>query len=256
MMRRCLLLSLAAVFVLVMLATAALAQGPAVLQHQFARSGNGYGGTTTVSTCPAFEGGDKLVDLEVKDVPLREAMEKISKASRVAIEVDEMVPKGIKVSATIRKLPLGELLSLLVNQANLTCTVEHNPDREVFEEIATRAKEGLVTRMEFAKQLRDAPQVATIHIVPKPELKVTGVPPSLLPDPNKHVLGLRALEQLGGEEALQHLRFATMAGDTVQASLFITCPKCERLVLRGPEWKYCPHCGSKLPAPTQEKAEQ
>jgi hypothetical protein len=225
-------------------------------------------GAAVDSTPASFEGDGKLVDLEVKDAPLREAMEKISKASGVAIEVDETVSKEIKVSATIRKLPLREVLSLLVNQANLTYTVENNPNRDSFEDLANRAKAGLIPRSEFERELRNLPQVATIHIVPKPELKVTGAPGA----PGAFgVFDLQGLaggqpggfnaealkEQLkalpgGGAEATK--RFERLYADALKqyqtpgSITRIACSKCHKSFVRIPASAYCPYCGAKLPA--------
>jgi len=193
-----------------------------------------------------FQGYDKLVDLEVKDAPLREAMEKISKASGVAIEVDETVSKEIKVSATIRKMPLREVLSLLVNQANLTYTVENTPDPEVVRGLEARFKAGLMPRTEYDKELRDAPQIPTIHIVPKPELKVTGVPAGAVGafdfDDMMRGLGGKEAETVmklpGGELRLRALGLRESAA----------CPKCHKSFMRAPGADFCPYCGAKLPA--------
>ena len=69
---------------------------------------------------PDFQGDDRLVDLDVKDVPLREAMAKLSEASGIEIVVHEAVPKEVKITARIYQMPLAEVLSLIVDQANLT----------------------------------------------------------------------------------------------------------------------------------------
>ena len=200
----------------------------------------------------SFEGDCKLVDLEVKDAPLREAMEKISQASGVAIVVDDTVSKDIKVNATIRKLPLRQILSDLVSQANLTYTVENKPDPEVVRGLEARFKAGLMPQTEYDKELRSAPQIPTIYIVPKPEMKVTGAPGGAgamfgldlqgIPGLDAEALAarLRGLKALpgGGQLNLRTLGLATKT---------TTCPKCHKKFTRAPGSDYCPFCGRQLP---------
>ncbi len=101
---------------------------------------------------PSFSGDKKLVDLEVKDAPLNEALRQLAMSSGYAIILDESAPQGIKVTAKVYKMPFGEVLSTLMSQAGLIYTVEYRDPNE---------KE------------RHGAGVAVIHIVPVPELKVT-----------------------------------------------------------------------------------
>lgn len=95
---------------------------------------------------PPFPGDNLLVDLEVRDLPLSEVMAQLSKSIGLPIIVDKAVPEGLKVTAKIRSLPAGEVLSTLMQQARLTYSVG-------------QGKSG--------KQ--------EIHVIPWPELRVTGV---------------------------------------------------------------------------------
>ena len=131
------------------------------------------------------------------------------------------------------------------------------PNRDSFEDLANRAKTGLIPRSEFERELRNLPQVATIHIVPKPELKVTGAPGTIfglnglrgLDDNTLSLLGPQALE------ALKYFRFPVKPGDKVHSPLVMTaCPKCKHELLRSPDWACCPYCGAKLP-PQKPKAD-
>jgi hypothetical protein len=137
---------------------------------------------------PDFQGSDKLVDFEVTQSPLREAIARLSKASGIDMKVDEAVPAALKVIARIRKMPVGEVLSLLVGQANLTYMVANREEQYINE--ACKARIALVEQRVAAgvaskEELQDAKiaatrtrRIPTIYIVPKPELQVTGPAPS------------------------------------------------------------------------------
>jgi len=100
---------------------------------------------------------DILVDLDVKDATLAEVGVKLSEAAgeAVNISVHDSVPKELKVTAKIYKMPLSQVLSMLVDQANLTYSIH------------VTGRERLPIGLGKAKMY-------SVHIVPKPELNVSG----------------------------------------------------------------------------------
>ncbi len=100
----------------------------------------------SLSSRTSFPGDRKLVDLEGKNISFADAMAQLSKASGVPIIVDNAVPAGMKVTAKIHGLPLGDVLAALVSQARLVYSV--------------------------GEVMKDGK--AEIHVSPVPELSVTG----------------------------------------------------------------------------------
>jgi hypothetical protein len=193
----------------------------------------------------SFEGDKNLVDLSLHDVPLVAAMRALSEVSRVPIVVHESVPKEIKVTVKVYKMPLQEVVSRLVAQAGLTYTVEERPAPEVEEALRERVKKGVMNDLEFERELRAAPRVATIHIVPKPELKVSGtrLAPGVGRAFGEDVVDLRRqIEERAGSSVVGG---SATAGASKLLSRF-ECPKCHRSAMF-PDWKFCPYCGAKLP---------
>jgi hypothetical protein len=130
---------------------------------------------------PTFPGEDRLIDLDVKDMLLAEVAAKLSytvtppkagevlegegygeamrgKYDSVEIVVDDSV-KDLKVTARIRRWPLGKVLDMLLDQANLACSL----DQVVTGPIAT--KEG---HAQFKVR------TYRLYLVPRPELTVSG----------------------------------------------------------------------------------
>lgn len=77
-----------------------------------------------------FQGDRKLVDLQVKNAPLEKAAAQLTKVSGYDILVDPAVPKGIKVTASVFKMPIGDVLTMLVQQAGLTYSVSYRHDEQ------------------------------------------------------------------------------------------------------------------------------
>jgi len=189
---------------------------------------------------PTFDGDDKLVDLEVKDTPIREVMAKLSTASGFPIEVTEPVSNELKITAKIYRMPIGDVLSMIVDQANLTYTVSYG----VNENAKRRYEAGLIAIQEYESS-RGNPEV---HIVPKPELTVSG--PGAQSSTSQY---LRLLSDTV-------IRVPAEVAPTVRKSpppavvelgaiprLSTTCPKCGHIIMQ-PDWKFCPACGAKLPS--------
>jgi len=172
----------------------------------------------------SFAGDDKLVDLEVKDAPIRETMAKLSEVSSIKIVVHEAVPKEIKITAKMYRMPLGEVLSLIVGQANLTYTVALAPGADAKQ----RYESGLITRQEYLERQ----DVATVHIVPKPELKVSG--PGVGRD--------TAVRTLRWPPGASEQELLTWAVEPPQ----VRCSTCGFYCPAESHWKYCPRCGAKL----------
>jgi hypothetical protein len=129
---------------------------------------------------PSFDGENRLVDLDVKNAPLSEVAAKLShkvptpaagevpmtelaeasggRYDSLEILVDDSA-KNVKVTASIRKWPLGYVLDMLTEQTNLVCSVEE-------------VKSG---RIPF-KETQAAFNVRTtkVYLVPSPELTVSG----------------------------------------------------------------------------------
>jgi hypothetical protein len=118
------------------------------------------------------------VDLDVKDVPLRVAVEQIAKqipaTDRLHIVVDESVPKDLRVTARFSKTPLNWVIESLVQQAGLTYGVQEEPDPQIAAALAEQFQSGTANWMNVQKQLAELPRLRTVYIVPKPELHVSG----------------------------------------------------------------------------------
>jgi len=185
---------------------------------------------------PDFQGDDRLVDLDVKDVPLREAMAKLSEASGIEIVVHEAVPKEVKITARIYQMPLAEVLSLIVDQANLTYTVAFAPGPDA----KKQHEAGLITERDSLER-RD---VATVHIVPRPELTVS------LGGSSVPLVG--AVSVSGGTSGAGSVAITlTERAKAVDAALrqarvqmSLSCPKCKQPC--SDDWRFCPRCGAKL----------
>ena len=190
---------------------------------------------------PTFDGDDKLVDLEVKNAPIRDVMAKLSTASGFPIEVTEPVSDELKVTAKIYRMPIGDVLSMIVDQANLTYTVSYG----VNENAKRRYEAGLATIQEY-ESARGKPE---IHIVPKPELTVSG--PGAQPSTSQYLRVLNdTVIRVPVEEAAPEARKSLppiLTGPTATLSLSTTCPKCGHIIMQ-PDWKFCPACGAKLPS--------
>jgi hypothetical protein len=107
--------------------------------------------------------GEKLVDLDVKDAPIREAMAQLAKASDLEITVHPAVSPQIKVTARAFAVPADWLLNTIVSQAHLTVVKEAIPEQPAL----PSPSEGVAMRV-FPRY--------RYHIVPPPEVRVTGVP--------------------------------------------------------------------------------
>jgi hypothetical protein len=119
--------------------------------------------------------GEKLVDLDVKDVPMREAMAQLAKASGLEIVVHPAVSPQIKVTARAFAVPADWLLNTIVDQAHLTVVREALPEQPAASPGA-EAQQFLHPRYRY-------------HIVPPPEIRVTGAPEA--PAPPKASSGRR-----------------------------------------------------------------
>jgi len=210
---------------------------------------------------PPFKGDTSLVDLEVKDGLLAEAVAQLSKVSGIEIVVDEAVPKEIKVTAKIRKMALGEVLSLLASQAGLAYTVGEDEKKYVAEDIerivlaeeklqwaTERLKEGVGSRLEVLEgqaellnARRTARHLPKVYIAPKPELKVSG--PGVITPAEEIVRRV--------QESVRPA--ASTTARQLMEQVFGHCPKCHTNLLSR-EWKFCPHCGAKQPAPEKVEA--
>ena len=117
-----------------------------------------------------------VVDLDVSNVSLREAIAEIAKqvpaTDRVRIVVDELVPQELRVTARVRKMRLNWVLDSLIEQANLTYGLQDEVDPALVRQLEERLGQGLTSDIAVTQRLATAPRVRTIYIVPKPELRV------------------------------------------------------------------------------------
>jgi ssDNA-binding Zn-finger/Zn-ribbon topoisomerase 1 len=185
----------------------------------------------------SFVGGDKLVDLEVKDAPIREVMAKLSAASGFSIDVAEPVSNELKITAKIYRMPIADVLSMIVGQANLTYTVSYGVNPSV----KLRYENGLATTEELESS-RGKPE---IHIVPRPELTVSGPGTEWARSKADLNLGdaVRRLNALAGSRQ----RTAGVVNTAPARPGLTTCPKCKHII-KEPDAKFCPACGAKLPS--------
>ena len=189
------------------------------------------------SVRPTFDGGDKLVDLEVKEAPIREAMAKLAEASGIPIHVADPVSNELRVTAKIYQMPLGDVLSMITMQANLVYTVGYVKT----DTAKAKYKAGLITAEEYESS-KGQPE---IHVVPKPELTVSG--PGTESARSKPDL----MESVRMLQGLAVSRPRTPGADSTAPAWpgLTTCPKCKHVIQ--PDWKYCPVCGAKVPSPAK-----
>ncbi|MFB3879661.1 MAG: hypothetical protein ACE149_00285 [Armatimonadota bacterium] len=131
-----------------------------------------------------FPGSETLVDLDVRDVPLSEVAEKLSRRlpparlgelagdrdryvhylsegdGSLEILVDDTIG-DLRVTASIRKWPLGEVLDMVVAQANLAYSSEVIPG-----DMPTLHETGW-------EEIIVHPKTTRLYLVPKPVLEVT-----------------------------------------------------------------------------------
>lgn len=184
-----------------------------------------------------FDGGAKLVDLEVKDAPIREVMAKLAAASGFSIDVAEPVSGELKVTAKIYRMPIADVLSMIVDQANLTYTVSYGVNQLTKQ----RYDAGLATAQELESS-RGKPE---IHIVPKPELTVSGPGTESARSKPDLMESVRMLQRL----AVSRPRTPGAGSTTPAWPGLTTCPECKHVIQ--PDWKYCPVCGAKVPSPAK-----
>lgn len=128
------------------------------------RVGTGVGRGYALGVPPAGP-GEKLVDLDVKEAPIREAMAQLAKASGVEIVVHPAVSPQIKVTVRAFTVPADWLLTTIVSQCHLTVVTETIP-----------AHVAPLVSAEQGEQQQFLPGRCRYHIVPPPEIRVTGVP--------------------------------------------------------------------------------
>jgi hypothetical protein len=205
---------------------------------------------------PSFVGDERLVDLDVKDVPLSEVASRLSlkadpppkgpqpslvawSTANLEIIADDAV-KDLKVTARIAKWPLGEVLDMLLAQTGLVCTVDESDAGIV---LHRRAETGAVSRQYGIRRdpvtgERVYPTIR-VYLVAAPEMRVSGE--GL---PSEALVSRYARTGGGGRQwveaasALQGLR---------------ECPNCRGKILM-PDWEYCPYCGAEA-APEEVQGE-
>jgi len=138
------------------------------------------------------------------------------------IHVHESVPKDIKITAHMYRMPLGDMLCLIVGQAKLDYVVVRNDDK---------------------------PEV---QVVPKSELAISGpgVPGGTVSIalPRSDIDSQRRFKEVTGQLLERAITYSPGNSPLVE------CPKCHRKVPRVPDWKFCPYCGAQLPPPPKAPA--
>ena len=179
-----------------------------------------------------FRGDEKLVDLHIEDAAIRQAIAELSKASGVEMVVHKAVPEDIKVTARVYKMRVGEVLCRLLAEANLDYSVDPMAGKLVEQ-----------TELEGATG-RIAGDV--VHIVPRPELRVSGVGVGL-----EAVKGWMAAQRARTSAAEAIRAWEQETGESRRSLGFGLCPQCGDQVMM-PHWKFCPHCGTKLPSEEEQ----
>jgi len=140
---------------------------------------------------------DVLVDLSVEDATMAEVAEKLTAAVDAAVKlpakepedahvleirIHKAIPEELRITARVYRMPLSEVLEMLMQQANLTWSLErsgwgyYDPSRP--NRAPLRREEGL-SDQEWTNALMGKGIVAkmplqVLHIVPQPELSVSG----------------------------------------------------------------------------------
>jgi hypothetical protein len=90
----------------------------AVSLHDFSSTGPAIVSSQTPES-RAFKGDDQLVDLQVKDLPISEALRLLFRQAEFGFILDPALSQDLRVTASMKKVPLREALLAVLNQANL-----------------------------------------------------------------------------------------------------------------------------------------
>jgi len=125
---------------------------------------------------PAFGGDDTLVDLDVKDAPLTQVADELTRQLNASVKTAKLPwpdwnpyeivvhpsLKDVKVTAKVYRWPVGEVLDMILAQGNLTCNIEG-------------AGGGYGPAVVEAGTVPPPPPPPTrIHIIPLPQLELSG----------------------------------------------------------------------------------
>jgi len=231
---------------------------------------------------PGFPGDDTLVDLEIQDAPIRDAATAITAASGIKIVVHDAVAEDIKVTARTYRMPLSEVLGLIVDKANLTYTVSYGANVEAPAVVRTVQRmeldiESARRELAVARQgLEKAEAMVADGVLPQERLEAARLAVSQAEaklrlaelntaevdaarkasrTPVIHIVPKPVIEVTGpsiaaGKELTARRALALKDHDTIFSSR--ACPKCERLIPLSADWEFCPHCGADLRTPRPE----
>lgn len=119
------------------------------------------------------------VDLEAKDMPLRDAIALLTcqipaLPDQFRIVIDPSVPPDTRVTAHLHKVPLTWVLAALLQETQLTYGVQEEPDMEAARRVLSKPRiTGPPSEAEVARAIDEAPRKYTVSIVPRPELTVS-----------------------------------------------------------------------------------
>jgi type II secretory pathway component GspD/PulD (secretin) len=117
---------------------------------------------------------EKSIDLQLEDMPIREAMARLAQTADMEIVVHEAVPEDIRIRAKVYRVSAYRLLHEIADQAGLTVAQERvveviDPEGHVTR-VDHQLDEGGLSGRAWVKKR----EFSIFHIVPKPELTVSG----------------------------------------------------------------------------------
>jgi hypothetical protein len=190
----------------------------------------------------------KPIDLQLDNVPIREAMAQLGKAADMEIVVHEAVPEDIRITAKVYRVSGFRLLTEIADQAGLAVAQERvievtDPEGHVTRHTPPFDELHLPGQTGFSKR-----EFSIFHVVPQPELSVSGTGGERPQERS----GVRL--RRGPSASDRFLQWQAGEGENFAAVPLPQCLNCEQLIM-GPDWQFCPHCGTKLPCDEEVGAE-
>lgn len=171
-----------------------------------ARSRGGGGGGRGLAELPELPScvADVLVDLTVEDATMAEVAEKLTAAVDAGVELllkepgdahvleiraHKAIPQDLRITARIYRMPLRDVMQMLIQQTNLVCRLESVGKGWEWRSGSPRPQrapgmsdEEWLHRVTGGSGAQQVP-LQVLHIVPQPELSVSG--PRLGPPPSR-----------------------------------------------------------------------
>jgi hypothetical protein len=191
---------------------------------------------------------ERPIDLQLEDAPIREAMAQLGKAAEMEIVVHEAVPEDIRITAKVYRVSGLRLLTEIVDQAGLTVVEERLIEGTDEDGHVTRVPYGPRGTVHSTPELAARRSISIFHVVPKPEIKVSGT----------GVAGTWETSDIQRRLDRPDLDLVReLAAETRETRAVLrlrSCPECEQLIMM-PNWQFCPYCGEELPCDEEVGAE-